>query len=85
MAHRSHRSAHLSREPVVLLLDEAPAENHRQPLEASAVTIAIVRDPARLLYERSVGLHSDVLDALVDLVVELVDEDEVDGPGASSR
>jgi hypothetical protein len=68
----------------MLLLDEAPAETHGPPLGPSAVTIAVVPDPARLLHERSPGIHSDVLDALVDLVVKLIDEDEVDGPCSSS-
>ena len=76
-------------EPVVMLLDRrgpqpraageavAPAEG--------AVYIAVVHDPAKLAAERSLALHTDAVDALVDLIVELVDSEETDEQGTPSR
>lgn len=83
MSHGRQRPVTLSSEPLVVLLDEAAPEGNGGPSTPSAVTIAIVPDPAKLLDERSPRIHGDVLDALVDLVVELIDKDAVDGSGSS--
>lgn len=44
--------------------------------ERGAVVIARVEDPAKLLAGRSAGLHLDVVDALTDLVVALLDGED---------
>lgn len=84
MARRRQRLGAQNADPVVVLLDEAAPEGDGVASRPSAVTIAVVPDPARLLDERSRRIHGDVLDALVDLVVELIDKDEADGSGSSS-
>jgi hypothetical protein len=45
------------------------------------VTIAVVSDVKGLLDARLRGLHGDVIDALVELVVDLLDEEGVHGEG----
>ena len=50
-------------------------------LPEGPVTIAVVSDVKGLLDARSRGLHGDVIDALVELVVELLDEEGVHGEG----
>jgi len=76
-------------EPIVMLLDKrgprrAPT-SEAAPTPESAVYIAVVSDPAKLAAERALGLHSDAVDALVDLIVELVDSEGTDGSGTPSR
>jgi hypothetical protein len=68
--------------PVVLLLEEEGAGDSSP---TAPVTIAVVPDPSKLLDERSAGLHLDVVDLLVELVVELVDEEGPDGEGEHRR
>lgn len=46
-----------------------------------SVTISIVSDVAGLLDARSRGFHGDVIDALVELVVGLLDEERAHGEG----
>ncbi len=45
------------------------ADDHR------AVVIAVVKDPARLLCERGLAFHGDVIDLLTDLIVEAMEKD----------
>ncbi len=49
-----------------------------------SVAISVVEDPAKLLAERSPKLHGDVVDALVDLVVALLDEEDRRDEGSTS-
>lgn len=40
-----------------------------------AVVIAVVKDPARLLRDRGLAFHGDVIDLLTDLVIEAMERD----------
>jgi hypothetical protein len=68
-------------EPVVMLLDR------RGALAAmdDAIYIAMVPDPARLVEHRQPRLHDDVVEALVDLIVELAEGEGTDGSGSGDR
>lgn len=67
-------------DPVIMICDR------EGPLAASdgAIYIAVVPDPAMLVEARPPGFHGDVVDALVDLVIELA-ESETDGSGSAGR
>jgi hypothetical protein len=75
-----HRSPDGS--PVVFLID-AGREGEAHGHAPGAVCIAEVRDLPRLLSERGAKLHGDAVDALVDLVVSLMED--ADGQGSDSR
>ena len=61
--------------PKVVLVED------RREAQPGAVTISVVPDLSNVLDARSKRLHGDVLDALVDLVVELLDEETGHGEG----
>lgn len=56
------------------LVEESRAEAAND--ERGAVVIAKVEDPAKLLAARGPRLHLDVVDALTDLVVALLDGED---------
>lgn len=66
-------------DPNVYTLDEA------RDSDPNRVTISVVIDPHKLLAERSAALHGDVIDALVALVIELVEEERDDAEGDDHR
>lgn len=74
-------------EPTVMLCDRKGPRARSEAAASSegAVYIAVVPDPAKLAAERSLGLHTDAVDALVDLMIELADNEETDGSGTPSR
>ncbi len=57
---------------MVVLVDEDP---QRRASGIGTLTISVVPDPSNVLDARSTRLHGDVIDALVDLVVELLDKE----------
>lgn len=69
---RSRRISSPSGAPAVVVIDE-----EREPTTSAngKVIISVVDDPATLLAEMSSGLHRDVVDALVEFVVGLIDAD----------
>ena len=89
MAKRRQKIRPADDEPVVMLLDRRgpprPPDGEERSSPASAVYIAVVTDPAKLAAERSLGVHTDVVDALVDLMIELVDNEGTDGSSTPSR
>ena len=64
--------------PTVTLVDEDP---QREASKIGRVTICVVHDLSKVLDAKSTRLHGDVIDALVDLVVELLDEETGHGEG----
>lgn len=66
----------------VALVEESRAEAAND--ERGAVVIARVEDPAKLLAARGPRLHLDVVDALTDLVVALLDGEDGDGHAEDS-
>ena len=72
-------------ELIVMLCDrKGPAVRSDVSTEA-VVYIAIVPDTAKLTERRPVELHTDVVDALVDLMVELANREDVDGTSTRDR
>jgi hypothetical protein len=68
-----------SEEPVVMVCDRlAPVQG-----KDGAIYVARVPDPAKLVAARSLRLHADAVEALVDLVIELAEDDEADGTGSA--
>lgn len=63
--------------PMVAVVDEDRYEVSGR----GTVTISVVPNLSKLLDGRSTRLHGDVIDALVDLVVELLDEEPLHGEG----
>ncbi len=59
--------------------EEVPRNTNTAPTDNSTVTIAVVRDPERLLRERGLGFHGDVVDLLTDLVLDAMDQDAGEG------
>jgi hypothetical protein len=72
--------ADLARSPAIALVETVLGDEHRKN---EAVVISIVPDLPKLLDARSTRLHGDVIDALVDLVVELVDQEANSDEGQS--
>lgn len=66
MARRKHDLS--TERPRVVLVDE-----DQRKASSGTVTISVVSDLSKVLDARSTRLHGDVIDALVDLVVELLD------------
>jgi hypothetical protein len=64
---------------VCLLEEDAAASDPSSPPSTGDVSIKIVREPSKLLDGRQGRLHEDVVDALVDLLVELVGGEEEGG------
>lgn len=62
--------------PAVALVDEGP---QREASKIGMVTISVVHDLSKVLDAKSTHLHGDAIDALVDLVVELLDEESGHG------
>ncbi len=74
--------------PAVFLIEELPAgfklpasnDNDVPTDNTSVVYIARVRDTERLLEEKGLGVHRDAVDALTDLVLQVMETDD-DGQG----
>ena len=73
--------------PVVMLCDrKGPLRQPGSPtFSETAVYIAVVPDPEKFATERSLELHTDAVDALVDLMIELADNDGANGSGTPSQ
>lgn len=66
------------RNGTAVVVDEA---RDRDVNEIGTITISVVSDLTRLLDARSTRLHGDVIDAVVDLAVDLLDEETRHGQG----
>ena len=55
------------------------------PVEGTdgAIYVARIPDPAKLVAARRLRLHADAVEALVDLVIELAEDDETDDSGSA--
>lgn len=63
--------------PHIVLVEELPADDG---VCTPPVLIARVDDPSKLLDGRTHHLHGDVVDALAELVIELLDRQAPDAP-----
>jgi hypothetical protein len=50
-------------------------DNALAAADHGAVVIAVVKDPAKLLRDRGLAFHGDVIDLLTDLIVDAMESD----------
>jgi hypothetical protein len=54
--------------------EEGPRNTNGASADTSTVIVFVVRDPDRLLRERGLGFHGDVVDLLTDFVLNSMDQ-----------